>query len=86
MSDDVYGSLHDGGCYRDDQGEIVCGCVPLLVRDRASGIEQKCDNEGSVRSRGISTPDAQSHIIGLAPVAPADPRSGRGAVIRGSVE
>ena len=37
--DDVYGSLHDGGCYRDDQGEIVCGCVPIPVPEPEAADE-----------------------------------------------
>ena len=41
---------------------------------------------GSLRGRGISTPDGESHRLTVASADLADPKEGRGVVVRGSDE
>jgi hypothetical protein len=55
-------------------------------RETAQAFTLMCDNTGDVRAREISTPDAKSHRLNAASANPADPREGRGVVIRGSDE
>jgi hypothetical protein len=65
-----------------DAGTFTCDSCG--VRRRA--IEQTCDNRGSIRADGISSPDAQSHWLTRPSARPADPRNGRGLVVRRSDE
>jgi hypothetical protein len=71
----AYTWKYDAGTFECDS----CG-----VRRRA--IEQTCDNVRSIRADGISSPEAQSHKMTRPSARPADPRNGRGLVVRGSDE
>jgi len=55
-------------------------------RQKRTSVRPLCDNEESLRGGGISTPEAQSHNMTRPSARPADPRNGRGLVVRGSVE
>ena len=61
----------------DDRFECsVCGVIRTSVRY----------NERGIRADGISSPEAQPYRLTRPSARPADPRNGRGLVVRGSDE